>query len=151
MTESRRWQAHESNCGCVERRAFLLAQSDVCRLRIVWLASLNTAPSGTRLEGLVLHWFAQMHAGQIDRMQLAPEYSAHLTDDAVQQMSRFLQEYHFGASPVGARILRRDKSGDQTFALAKVLLPRGAAASFLFGFNQQGKITGVSLMSMAGD
>ncbi len=116
------------------------------------LASLSTAPpTDTHLEGLVLHWFAQMHAGQIDRMQLAPEYSAHLTDDAVEQMSRFLQDYHFGASPVGAQIMRRQTRGDQTFALAKILFPRGDAASLLFGFNTDGKITGISLMSMAGD
>jgi hypothetical protein len=103
------------------------------------------------LEGLVLNWFAQMHTGQIDRAQLAPEYSAHLSDEAVQQMSRFLSEYHYGASPLGAQILRRHASGDQTFCLAKVLFPRGDAASLLFGFSQDGKITGISLMSMAGD
>jgi hypothetical protein len=103
------------------------------------------------LEGFVLNWFAQMQAGQIDRTQLAPEYSGHLSDEAVQQMSRFLTEYHFGTSPLGAQILRRHASGDQTFYLAKILFPRGDAASLLFGFNQNGKITGISLMSMAGD
>lgn len=115
------------------------------------LKSPVAARTSDNLEGLVLHWFAQMHAGQIDRMQLAPEYSAHLTDEAVQQMSQFLQEYHFGASPIGARIVRKHAEGDQTFCVAKVLFPRGDAASFLFGFNQQSQITGISLMSMAGD
>lgn len=117
-------------------------------------AKLRIADSVRRddnLEGLVLNWFAQMHTGQIDRTQLAPEYSAHLSDEAVQQMSRFLAEYHYGASPLGAQILRRHASGDQTFCLAKVLFPRGDAASLLFGFNQDGKITGISLTSMAGD
>lgn len=115
------------------------------------LASLNSASSDPNLQGLVLHLFAQMHAGQIDRMQLAPEYSAYLTDDAVRQMSEFLRAYHFGASPVGAHIIRSYTRGDQTFCVAKIVFPRGDAASLLFGFNQDGKITGVSLMSMAGD
>lgn len=115
------------------------------------LAPTDSARPDDNLEGLVLHWFAQMHAGQIDRLQLAPEYSAHLTDEAVRDMSRYLKEYHFGASPVGAQILRRHSAGEQTFCLAKILFPRGDAASLLFGFNGQGKITGISLMSMAGD
>ena len=116
------------------------------------LVSLSTAPaSDEHMEGLVLHWFAQMHDGQLDRTQLAPEYSAHLTEDAVQQMSDYLKAYHFGASPTGCRITRKDTRGDQTFCVAKVLFPRGDAASLLFGFNAQGKITGITLMSMAGD
>ncbi len=115
------------------------------------LAIADSVHRDDKLESLILNWFAQMHAGQIDRTQLAPEYSAHLSDAAVQQMSRFLAEYHFGASPLGARILRRHASGDQTFCLAKILFPRGDAASLLFGFNLNGKITGISLMSMAGD
>jgi len=115
------------------------------------LTQQASARSDDNLEGIVLHWFAQMHAGQIDRMQLAPEYSAHLTDDAVRDMSRYLTEYHFGASPVGARIVRRRSEGDQTFCVAKILFPRGDAASLLFGFDAGGKITGITLMSMAGD
>lgn len=115
------------------------------------LAQPASARSDDNLEGIVLHWFAQMHAGQIDRMQLAPDYSAHLTDDAVREMSRYLKEYHFGASPIGAQIVRRHSAGDQTFCVAKILFPRGDAASLLFGFDPQGKITGITLMSMAGD
>jgi hypothetical protein len=116
------------------------------------LVSLSTAPpSDQQMQAVVLHWFAQMHAGQIDRMQLAPEYSAHLTDDAVRQMSEYLKAYHFGAAPIGCHIIRKQARGDQTFCLAKVLFPRGDAASLLFGFNATGKITGISLMSMAGD
>jgi methylase of polypeptide subunit release factors len=117
-------------------------------------AKLKVADSLGRndhLEGVGLNWSAQMDAGQIDRTQLAPEYSAHLSDEAVKQMSRLLAEYHHGAAPLAAQILRRHASGDQTFCLAKVLFPRGEAASLLFGFNQNGKITGISLMSMAGD
>lgn len=115
------------------------------------LAQPASARSDGNLEGLALHWFAQMHAGQIDRMQLAPEYSAHLTDDAVRDMSRYLKEYRFGASPTGAQIVRSQSAGDQTFCVAKILFPRGDAASLLFGFNATGKITGITLLSMAGD
>ncbi len=118
------------------------------RARIAQPASART---NNKLEALVLNWFAQMHAGQIDRTQLAPEYSAHLTDDAIRDMSRFLKEYHFGSSPTSAHILRTHSGGNQTFCLAKVLFPRGDAASLLFGFDARGRITGISLMSMAGD
>lgn len=109
------------------------------------------APALGTIEAFVLQWFEQMRTGNIDRTQLAPEYSAHLTDHAVEHMSRFLREYEFGASPLGAHVMRKHEMGDQTFYLTKVLFPRGDAASLLFGFNSAGKVTGVSLMSMAGD
>ena len=98
-----------------------------------------------------LQWFAQMRAGQIDRSHLSADYNAHLTNDAVQGMSDYLSAYEFGAEPTGAHIMRRRTSGDQAFYLMKILFPRGDAASFLFGFDTAGKITGVTLMSMAGD
>jgi hypothetical protein len=41
--------------------------------------------------------------------------------------------------------------GEQTFYLVKLHFPRGDAASLLFGFNAEGKITGIGIMSMAGD
>lgn len=98
-----------------------------------------------------LQWFAQMRVGQIDRTHLSTEYNAHLTDEAVAAMSAYLSRYEFGAEPVGVHIMRRSTGGDQTFYLTKILFPRGDAASLLFGFDASGKITGVSLMSMAGD
>jgi hypothetical protein len=98
-----------------------------------------------------LQWFAQMRTGQIDRSHLSAEYNAHLSDEAVAVMSEYLGRYEFGAEPVGAHIMRRRTSGDQAFYLTKILFPRGDAASLLFGFDTSGKITGVSLMSMAGD
>ncbi len=88
-----------------------------------------------------------MRTGQIDRSRLSSEYDAHLTDNALKQMSEYLRAYEFGASPVG----RSPSTGEQAFHLTKILFPRGDAASLLFGFNRDGKITGVSLMSMAGD
>jgi len=33
----------------------------------------------------------------------------------------------------------------------KLVFPRGDAASLLLGLNTEGKLTGISLMSMAGD
>jgi len=103
------------------------------------------------VEALALEWFARMRTGQIDRTQLAPDYSAQLTDDVVQAMSRYLKEYAYGAAPTGAQVLKTRTIGEQTFYVVKVAFPRGDAASLLFGFNAQGQITGISLMSMAGD
>jgi hypothetical protein len=103
------------------------------------------------VEAIALRWFEQMRTGQIDRTQLTAEYSAQLTDDAVKKMSAYLNEYKYGASPTGAQILRTRTIGEQTFYDVKLTFPRGDAASLLFGFNAEGKITGVALMSMAGD
>ena len=52
------------------------------------------------MRALALQWFAQMQAGKIDRTQYTAAYSAQLTDDAVQAMSRHLNQY--GASPIVA-------------------------------------------------
>jgi hypothetical protein len=71
--------------------------------------------------------------------------------EAFQNFFRAGQAYEFGVSPVGVDVLRRHVTPSQTFYLTKILFPRGDAASLLFGFNQAGRITGVSLMSMAGD
>ena len=109
------------------------------------------APTENSVEPLALAWFAQMRTGQIDRTQLAADYSAQLTDDAVQAMSRYLKEYKYGASPMSAEVLKTRTIGEQTFYVVKLVFPRGDAASLLFGFNAEGKITGISLMSMAGD
>jgi hypothetical protein len=103
------------------------------------------------VEGIALQWFEQMRTGQIDRTQLTAEYSAQLTDDAVKKMSAYLNEYKYGASPTGAQILRTRTIGEQTFYDVKLTFPRGDAASLLFGFNAEDKITGIALMSMAGD
>jgi hypothetical protein len=103
------------------------------------------------VEAIALQWFDQMRTGQINRTQLTAEYSAQLTDDAVKKMSAYLNEYKYGASPTGAQILRTRTIGEQTFYDVKLTFPRGDAASLLLGFNAEGKITGITLMSMAGD
>lgn len=114
----------------------------------------SPAPSGVRteksVETLALEWFASMQTGQIDRTQLAAEYNAQLTDNAVQALSRFLKEYDNGSPPTGAKVLKTSTVGEQTFYVVKLLFPRGDAASLLLGFNAEGKITGINIMSMAG-
>lgn len=101
------------------------------------------------MKDLAFQWFTQMQAGQFDRTHYAPEYSAQLTDEAVQQMSRLLNQY--GAPPKEAEIMQSRTAEDQTFHVVKFLFPRGDAASILFGFDAAGKITGVAITSMAGD
>jgi hypothetical protein len=103
------------------------------------------------VEAFALQWFAQMQTAQIDRTQLAPDYSAQLTDVAVQGMSRYLREYKYGVSPTRAEILQTRTSREQKLYVVELLFPRGDAASLLFGFNTKNQITGVSLLSMAGD
>jgi hypothetical protein len=103
------------------------------------------------VEALALNWFAQMQKGQIDRTRLAPEYNAQLTDAAVRNMSQYLKEHDYGTPPLRAEVMQKRTDEDQTFYEVKLVFPRGDAASLLFGFNAVGKITGVSLLSMAGD
>ena len=98
---------------------------------------------------VALQWFAQMQAGKIDRTQYTAAYGAQLTDAAVQAMSHQLNEY--GASPIRAEIMQKRSVDNQTFYKVKLIFPRGDAASLLFGFDVEGKIIGVAIMSMAGD
>jgi hypothetical protein len=113
------------------------------------------APNGSRtpkgVEALALRWFADMRSGKIDRTELAPEYCAHLTDRAIEDMSSYLKCYEFGHLPLEAHVIHSRESGSQTFHVVKLHFPRGDAASFLMGLNREGKITGITLMSMAGD
>jgi hypothetical protein len=113
------------------------------------------APTGAltdkSVETIALQWFERMRTGQIDRTQLTAQYSAQLTNELVHKMSAYLNEYKYGASPIGAKILRARAAGEQTFYDVKLTFPRGDAASLLLGFNDKGKITGIVLMSMAGD
>jgi hypothetical protein len=106
-------------------------------------------PTEDGMRAFALQWFAQMQAGKIDRTQYTAAYGAQLTDDAVQAMSHHLNEY--GASPIRAEIMQKRSVDNQTFYKVKLVFPRGDAASLLFGFDAEGKITGVAIMSMAGD
>ncbi len=115
------------------------------------LATPASARNEGSVEAFALQWFEQMRTGKINRSQLSAAYSAQLPAHAIEGMSRFLQAYEFGATPLGAHVVRTHVSGHQTFYLTKLLFPRGDAASLLFGFDSEGKVTGVTLMSMAGD
>ena len=108
-------------------------------------------PTQSSVETLALEWFARMQTGQIDRGKLAADYSAELTDDAVQATSRYLKEYDYGAPPTGAQVLNTRTIRNQTFYVVKLLFPRGDAAHLMIAFDSEGKITGISLLSMAGD
>jgi hypothetical protein len=118
-------------------------------LAIGAVSALADPPAADNVKALALRWYEQMQAGQLDRSQLAAAYGAQLTDDAVREMSRKVNLY--GASPTSAEILQSRTIADQTFYLVKLIFPRGDAASLLIGFDAEGKITGINLMSMAGD
>jgi len=122
-------------------------------MQVTPLTALPSADARTEqhVNIFALEWFSQMRAGEIDRSHLSSDYSAHLTDGAVRKMAEYLRAHDFGAEPIGTQIMRRGTNGDQAFYLVKILYPRGDAASLLFGFNTASKITGVTLISMAGD
>jgi hypothetical protein len=124
--------------------------NSVARVRANLATPLSLTTDGS-VEAFALQLFEQMRTGQLDRTQLEACYDAHLTEDAVQGMSRFLRAYEYGASPVGAHIIRTHSAGGQTFHIVKLVFPHGDAASLLFGFDRVGKITGISLLGMAGD
>ena len=92
-----------------------------------------------------------MRTGAIDRTQLAAAYSAQLSDEAVRAMAQRLKAYEYGAAPLGAETVRTEARARQTFAVVKLVFPRGDSANLLIGLDADGKITGLSLMSMAGD
>jgi len=106
-------------------------------------------PTEDGMRAFALQWFAQMQAGKIDRTQYTAAYGAQLTDAAVQAMSHHLNQY--GASPIRAEIMQKRSGDNQTLYQVKLVFPRGDATSLLFGFDAEGKITGVAIMSMAGD
>jgi hypothetical protein len=114
-------------------------------------ATPTNVRTDSSVESLALEWFGRMQSGQIDRSQLTPDYSAQLTDQAVQGLSKHLKEDNYGVSPTGAKVLRERTAGEQTFYVVKLIFPRGDAASLLIGLNAEGKITGISFLSMAGD
>jgi len=66
-------------------------------------------------------------------------------------MPRYLKQHGYGAPPTAAKVLQSRSAGDQTFYLVKLAVPRGDAASLLIGLNGEGKITGIDILTMAGD
>jgi hypothetical protein len=121
---------------------------------IATAASADAAPQASMstddgVTAFALQWYAQMQGGKFDRTQYAAAYGAQLTDEAVRAMSKHLSVY--GALPLRAEILKKRSVENQTFYLVKFIFPRGDAASLLFGFDAEGKITGIGVESMAGD
>ena len=115
-------------------------------------ARADEAPFPSSAEAVTqfaMRWFAEMQAGRTDRSLYAPSFIAEVTDEAVATMSRDLNRY--GAAPLRAEIVRTGKDGEQTFYTVKFVFPRGDATALLFGFDAEGKITGVGVMGMAGD
>ena len=109
----------------------------------------SRSPTDESVKAFALQWYAQMQAGKFDRSQYAATYGAQLTPEAVRAMSQHLNQY--GASPLRAEIMKKRSVENQTFYLVKFIFPRGDAASLLFGFDAEGKITGIGVESMAGD
>jgi hypothetical protein len=117
----------------------------------VALAAAEVALTNDSVRALALEWFGRMQTGQIDRSQLAAGYDAQLSDGAAQGMAKYMKDHDYGAPPLDAQIVKTRASGGQRFYVVKLVFPRGDAASLLMGFNAEGKITGISLMSLAGD
>jgi hypothetical protein len=65
-------------------------------------------PPGNSVKTIALEWFEHLQVGQIDRTQMTTEFSENLTDDAVQEMSRFLASY---GPPTGDEIVQRQDRG----------------------------------------
>jgi hypothetical protein len=133
----------EFNRGAARRRFVEIGLAATLLTGGIAAALADAAPpasprSEDSVRALAFQWFVQMQAGHLDRTQLTAAYSAQLTDDIVRETSRHLNQY--GASPIVAHILLSRTIGEQNIL-----------ASFLFGFNAEGKITGIGIMSMAGD
>jgi hypothetical protein len=109
----------------------------------------QTAPvdpkSGDSVKAFALELFAQLQNGRVDRGQMTASLSAHLTKDAVQEMARYLKSYGQAARD---EITQSRKIENQTFYVVKFLLERGDALSMLIGFDEAGKITGITFPSM---
>ena len=101
--------------------------------------------SGDSVKTFALEWFEHLQAGQIDRTQMTTELSETLTDDSVKEMSRIVSS--FGPATKD-EIVENRKIDDQAFYVVKLFLQRGDAVSLLIGFNESGKITGVTFPSL---
>lgn len=154
----------------VSRKAPLCAASELRRIAFSLLIALAAAgpvaiaragetpsaeaPRGAALTDAALtawamHWFTEMMAGRTDRSQYSADFAPQVTDAAIATIARDLNRY--GASPLRAEIVVTKKDGDQTFATVKFVFPRGDATNLLFGFDADGKVTGVALGGLAGD
>ena len=110
-----------------------------------WLAR-RQKPAST---ALAMRWFTEIQAGRTDRSLYAPAFAAQVTDEAVRAMSQALNKS--GAPPLRAEVVQTGKGGEQTFYTVRFVFPRGDTANLLFGFDADGKITGIAVGGMAGD
>jgi hypothetical protein len=122
----------------------------VATLFIVSLAHGGQTPpidpnSAESVKIFALDWFERLQAGQIDRAQMTTALSETLTDDSVDEMSRHLKSY---GPATGDEITQNRRIQDQSFYVVKLFLQRGDALSLLIGFDDSGKITGVTFPSM---
>jgi hypothetical protein len=101
--------------------------------------------SADSVKAFALDWFERLQAGQIDRAQMTVTLSKTLTDQSVEEMSRYLKSY---GPATGDEIAQNRRIEDQTFYVVKLFLQRGDALSLLIGFDDGGKITGVTFPSM---
>ena len=101
------------------------------------------------MDALVLEWFADIHAGCVDRDRLSGDYSRHLTDAMVQSMFECMKEHDCGAATVGRRSFANNPLVRGEFYA--VVFPCADSTSPLSAFDRPGKITAISLRSMAGD
>jgi hypothetical protein len=101
--------------------------------------------SSESVKVFALQWFERLQAGQIDRTQMTTALGERLTDDAVKEMARYLKSY--GAA-TRDEIIQTRTIENQTFYVLKLFLQRGDALTLLIGFDENGKITGVTFPSM---
>jgi hypothetical protein len=101
--------------------------------------------SGDSVKAFALEWFARLQAGEIDRTEMTTALSETLTEESVQEMSRIVAS--FGPATKD-EIVENRRIEDQTFYVVKLFLARGDAVSLLIGFDESGKVTGVTFPSL---
>ena len=117
-----------------------------CRADVMPLAGVRSEACVT---ALAMRWFTEIQTGRTDRSLYAPAFATQVTDEAVRAMSQVVNRY--GTPPLRAEVVQTGKGGEQTFYTVRFVFPRGDAASLLFGFDADGKITGIAVGGMAGD
>jgi hypothetical protein len=101
--------------------------------------------SSDGVKAFALQWFTHLQEGQLDRTQMTTALSENLSEGAVEEMSHYLKSY--GPADRG-EIIENRKIDDQTFYFLKLFLQRGDALTLLVGFDENGKMTGVTFPSM---
>jgi hypothetical protein len=101
--------------------------------------------SSDSVKVFALGLFERLQAGQINRTQMTAALSENLTDDSVKEMARYLKSYGPATSD---EIIQTRKIQNQTFYVVKLFLQRGDALSLLIGFDESGKIAGITFPSM---